>query len=76
MTDNGHPPEVDLVVFEENRHKFPPEQLLPHAGKYIAWSGDGTRVVASADTEEELYSVLDAAGIRDNQVVYSYVDAE
>jgi len=44
MSDNGHLPEVDLVLYQENRHKFPPEQLLPYAGKYIAWSGDGTRV--------------------------------
>jgi hypothetical protein len=75
MTDNGRLPEVDLVLYEENRNKFPPEQLLPYAGRYIAWSGDGTRVVASAETEEELYSIVDAAGIRDSQVVYDYVEA-
>jgi hypothetical protein len=40
----------------------------------VAFSPDGTRIVASADTWEELDAALDAAGIPPSQVVHSYVD--
>jgi hypothetical protein len=58
----------------ENRCKFPLEELAKHWGKHIAFNLDGTRIVASAATEEELDAALRAAGIPLNQVVYSYVD--
>ncbi len=75
MNTNGErlePP--DLSHYDENRSKFPLEELAKYAGKHVAFSPDGTRIVASGDTEEELDSVLEAAGISFGQVVYSYVD--
>jgi hypothetical protein len=75
MNANGQPQgSIDLRLFNANRDRFPVEQLLAHAGKQIAWSADGTRIVASADTPEEVYRQLDERGIPVSQVVLDYVD--
>jgi hypothetical protein len=65
---------VDLGVFEANRSRFPPEDLLPYAGQYILWNSDGTRVVASAPDRASLYEQLRAAGVPTDHVVFDYVD--
>ncbi len=64
----------DLSHYEENRNKFPLDELAKHAGKHVAFSPDGTRIVASGATEEELEAALQAAGIHFSQVVFSYID--
>jgi hypothetical protein len=74
MSANGErmePP--DLSHFHENWIKFPPEELAKYWGKQVAVSPDGTRIVASGDTLEELDAALDAAGIHFSQVVHCYV---
>jgi hypothetical protein len=75
MSANGErlePP--DLSQYEKNRSKFPLDELAKYAGKHVAFSSDGTRIVASGETEEELDAALLAAGVPFSQVVYSYVD--
>ncbi len=75
MNTNGERPEPpDLRHYEENRSKFPLEEPAKHWGKHVDFSPDGTRIVASGATEEELDAALQAAGIPFHQVVYSYVD--
>src|SRR4051794_32301804 len=47
---NGAPvEEVDTNVFHENTSKFTLDQLAPFEGKHVAWSLDGTRILASGD---------------------------
>jgi hypothetical protein len=65
---------IDLVVFEENRGKFPPEDLLPYAGQHIAWSPDGTRILANGRDMDEVEKKVIAAGIPPSQVVFDYID--
>jgi hypothetical protein len=67
-------PWLDAKHFE-NRQKFPPEELLRYAGKYIAWSWEGDRILDSSDNEEQLWDQLIAAGINPHRVVFSHVDA-
>ena len=75
MTTNSERPESpDLRHYEENRSKFPLDELANYWGKHVAFSPDGTRIVASGATEEELEAALQAAGIHFNQVVFSYVE--
>ena len=64
----------DLSQYEKNRAKFPPEELAKYAGKHIAFSPDGLRILASGDTEAEMEQRLVAMGIPPSQVVGSYVD--
>ena len=74
MSTNGERLESpDLSHYEENRSKFPLEELAKYWGKHVAFSPDGTRIVASGDTLEELDATLDAAGIHFSQVVHCYV---
>ncbi len=75
MSANGKrlkPP--DLSHFQENWNKFPHEELAKYWGKQVAVSPDGTRIVASGDTLEELDAALEAAGIHFSQVVTAYTD--
>ncbi len=75
MTDNGQPLEPpDLGLFDANRSNYPPEQLLPYAGHHVAWSPDGTRILASGGSREEVDEKLQAAGIHFSQVVHDYID--
>lgn len=64
----------DLSRYQENRNKFPAEELAKYVGKHVAFSPDGTRILASADTWEELDAVLEAAGIPLGQAVHAYID--
>jgi hypothetical protein len=75
MTENTRRPEPpDLGRFHENRVNYPPEQLLPYAGLHVAWSLDGTRILASGEDQEALFAKLDAAGIDCAGVVIDYID--
>jgi hypothetical protein len=74
MASNERPTdEVDLALFHKNRLRFPPEQLLPYAGRHIAWSGDGTGILESGESFEEVNDKLVARGINPSSVVFSYV---
>ena len=67
--DTWLPPE-----FHENRRNFPGDELMKYAGKHIAWSWDGTQIVASADDMSELDDRVKALGLNPSRVVFSYVD--
>jgi hypothetical protein len=64
----------DLRHFHDNWCNFPQEELAKYGGKQVAVSPDGTRIVASGDTLEELDAALEAAGIHFSQVVTAYID--
>jgi hypothetical protein len=46
----------------ENRAKYPVAELLQYAGGWIAWSPDGTRIVASAPDLDQLEQLVAASG--------------
>jgi hypothetical protein len=48
--------------FLANRSSFPAEQLGCYAGKWVAWSPDGSRVAASAADPAQLDELLRAVG--------------
>jgi hypothetical protein len=75
MNPNSPPQQaIDLMLFDRNRRQVPLEYLVPYWGKQVAWSADGTRIVASAETGEEVNEQLLALGIPFDQVVFEYVD--
>ena len=57
-----------------NREKIPPEVLDQYAGQHIAYSWDGTQVLAGAEDLGVLYDKLRAMGVDTHHVVYSYVE--
>ena len=72
--DNRRLEPPDLGEYHENRRKFPLEELARYAGRYVAFSPDGTRILASGSSEEEVEDQLRAAGIPPSQVVGGYID--
>jgi hypothetical protein len=75
MSENKVPPGwVDARQFIENRNRFSHEELALYAGQCVAWSLDGTRILASGKTPDEVDARLRALGIPPNEAVPGYVD--
>jgi hypothetical protein len=75
MSTNGKPKSpIDLAVFQRNVRQFSSEQLAPYWGKQVAYSADGTQILAAGDTDEELDALLARLGIGTDEVVFGYVD--
>jgi hypothetical protein len=66
--------EYDGGTFNKNQNAFPPEELIKYAGQRVAWSLDGTRILASGADEAELLNNLRRAGIDPSQVVQAAVE--
>lgn len=62
-----------LNEFIKNRNSFPQEELAKYFGKYVAWSSDGTCIVASGDDDSQVFEAVKAGGYDPEQVVFSYV---
>jgi hypothetical protein len=60
--------------FSLNQEKIKPEDLLPYAGQHIAWSWDGSRIVASDPDPTQLRRKVALAGYDPQRVVYAYID--
>lgn len=60
--------------FQENQRNFPVEKLLPYKGQHIAWSWDGSQIVAAAVDRAALDQKLCAAGIDPLKVIYDFVE--
>lgn len=48
--------------FLEHRAAYPPEALAEYAGRWIAWSPDGARIVAESAAPEELDERIRTSG--------------
>jgi hypothetical protein len=57
-----------------NRLQFDPALLLPYAGQWIAWSPDGSRIVAHADDIDTLYKLVAEAGEAPSQCAIESID--
>jgi hypothetical protein len=64
---------VDMQKFLTNRQKFPPGELAKFAGKYIAWSPDGTRILASDDDLEKVAAAVEDLGYDSSEIVLGSV---
>jgi hypothetical protein len=67
---------MDMQLFQTNRRNFPSEELAKYAGQYIAWSPDGTRILACDKDELRLASSVRAAGHNSGDVLIAFVPAE
>lgn len=63
-----------MGVFIANRAAFPQEELQKYAGQWIAWSPDGTEIVAhSSESESAVFQQVEANGYGLSQCCISYV---
>ena len=61
----------DLI---HNLNAHGPEELARYAGQYVAWSNDGTAVVAHAATLAELFVEVDRQGL--TGYTFEFIPAE
>jgi len=60
--------------FLENQRKFPVDELLRYQGQYIAWSWDGSNILAADVNRRALDQKLRDAGIDPLQVIHDFVE--
>jgi hypothetical protein len=53
---------MNMQVYLKNRLAFPLEDLAKHRGEWVAWSPDGTRLVAASPDPDALDGLVRAAG--------------
>lgn len=53
---------LDMRLFLQNRERFSLAELTRYRGRFVAWSPDGTRIVASSVHEEEIDGLIRASG--------------
>jgi hypothetical protein len=65
-----------MQVFQKNRQAFSPKELARYVGQYVAWSPDGTRILACNEDELRLAEAIRAAGHNSADVLIAFVPAE
>ena len=53
---------IKLEQFVRNRNAFPVDELSRYAGQHLAWSPDGTRIIASDSDPLKLIAMVRALG--------------
>jgi hypothetical protein len=53
---------MDLEQFVRNRDAFPADELDRYAGQHVAWSPDGTRIIAADEDPRKVFAAVRAAG--------------
>jgi hypothetical protein len=67
---------IDGNLFNINSNKVPLAELQKYAGQWVAWSADGTRIVASHSDMLALCDIVDRAGLGPHEVVYGQIHAD
>jgi hypothetical protein len=67
---------VNSNLATENFNKFPREELLKYAGLYVAFSLDGSAILASGASEMAMEERLRELGIDPGRVIGTYMPGE
>ncbi len=73
-SNNMRPDPREVPEYHQNRNRIPQEELARYRGQYVAFSLDGTRILAGGETMEEVETKLLAANIHPQDVVGGYVE--
>jgi hypothetical protein len=63
-------------IYRQNRARIPIEELSKHSGRWVAFSADGQRIVASGDNLRTLADETRAAGEDMQDVVVEHIEME
>jgi hypothetical protein len=61
------------VVRDNFALNHPTEELLRHRGRYVAWSMDGSVILASASNMGDLFAEVDRLGLNGGNYTVDYV---
>ena len=64
---------IEINEFRRNQSRFPREELEKYNGQYVAWSPDGTRILAAHADLAQVDAMLVALGIYPGDVLISRV---
>jgi hypothetical protein len=64
---------IEINEFRRNQSQFPREELEKYNGQYVAWSHDGTRILAAHADPEQLDAMLVAAGYNPGDILVAVV---
>jgi hypothetical protein len=67
---------MDTGKLRQNRSAFPEAELVKYHGQWVAFSGDGQRIVAGAPDLIELDAVLRKMGEDPEQVALEFLDTD
>jgi hypothetical protein len=59
--------------YRTNRARFPHAELVPYLGSWVAFSGDGRRILARGETVEQLELQIAADGGNSQNVVMEWL---
>lgn len=77
MNDNEYGVFVpDFSSYDENRAKYPCEELLKYAGEWLAFSPDGTHILAHGKDLMEVRASMKASGLNPSNAVWSQLPPE
>ena len=62
-----------MKTYRQNRPKISADEIRKHRGEWVAFSGDGRRIVASAAELTDLEKCLAAAGVDQQEVVFEQI---
>lgn len=60
---------IEINEFRRNQSRFPREELEKYNGQYVAWSDDGTRILAAQADPAQLDARLIAMGLYPGDVL-------
>ncbi len=66
----------DRWRYVENRAKFLPEDLLPYADQWVAWSVDGSKIVAHHEDLVEVARTVETLGLTREEVIFDFIALE
>jgi hypothetical protein len=64
---------IDLKQFRLNQSRVPQEELKKHNGKYVAWSQDGTHILASDANPQVVEAAIRAAGLEPGDILVAFI---
>ncbi len=67
---------MSVQSYRDARRNIPSQELAKHRGKWVAFSRDGTCVVASCKNLERLEKKIVAAGKDPQEMVYEFLTTE
>lgn len=67
---------IQVAPFQRNRACFPLDELRQHEGRWVAFSNDGARIIASAEDMSSLMTELARVGVNADDVVFERIELD